>query len=164
MTHTFPHNLFTVTRHICCCLSGSFPSLGDQRNTRSRRMLIPGYPLGVTCDGMNKCARCFLGLLARTCRVVLPRRSFATSVWCASASPSSHGRPVCLMLLHLAAPVPPSCPLIRTWSAKPFTTPVRTNQDKDDFHVISALLFLTRVVQHSQSCMCSDHRIPGKGR
>jgi hypothetical protein len=39
-----------------------------------------------------------------TCSVVRPRRSFATSVWCVSASPSSQGRPACLMDVHLAAP------------------------------------------------------------
>mmetsp|Transcript_4606 Transcript_4606/g.12576 ORF Transcript_4606/g.12576 Transcript_4606/m.12576 type:complete len:309 (+) Transcript_4606:2957-3883(+) len=61
-----------------------------------------------------------------TCRVERPRRSLATSVWCVSAIPSSQGRPACLMLLHLAAPVPPSWPLISTWSAWPFTTPEAT--------------------------------------
>ncbi len=55
----------------------------------------------------------------RTCTTVRPRRSFATSVWCVSARPSSQGRPALLMDVHLAAPVPPSWPEISTWSAWP---------------------------------------------
>jgi hypothetical protein len=39
-----------------------------------------------------------------TCSTVRPRRSFATSVWCVSARPSSQGRPACLMDVSLAAP------------------------------------------------------------
>mmetsp|Transcript_68874 Transcript_68874/g.164317 ORF Transcript_68874/g.164317 Transcript_68874/m.164317 type:complete len:239 (-) Transcript_68874:3378-4094(-) len=51
------------------------------------------------------------------------RRSLITSVWCASASPSSQGSPVFLMPPHCAAPVPPSCPEMRMWSALALATP-----------------------------------------
>ena len=61
-----------------------------------------------------------------TWTVALPRRSLATSVWCVSASPSSQGRPHDLIDVHFAAPVPPSWPETRTWSAWPLTTPAAT--------------------------------------
>src|SRR5256885_15511685 len=51
------------------------------------------------------------------------RRLFSTSVWCVSARPSSHGVPACLIEESGDAPVPPSCPLIRTTSACAFETP-----------------------------------------
>ena len=40
------------------------------------------------------------------------RRSFSTSARCVSASPSSHGRPACLIDISGDAPVPPLHPLI----------------------------------------------------
>ena len=46
------------------------------------------------------------------CSTIRERSLFSTSVWCASASPSSHGSPACLMPVHAAAPVPPSPPEI----------------------------------------------------
>ena len=51
------------------------------------------------------------------------RRSLSTRVWWVSASPNSHGRPACLMLVWGEAPVPPSWPLMSTTSACPFATP-----------------------------------------
>ena len=51
------------------------------------------------------------------------RNLFNTNVWCASAKPSSHGKPVLRMLVLGAAPVPPSYPLIRIVSAFAFATP-----------------------------------------
>ena len=57
------------------------------------------------------------------CSTVRPRKSLATSVCCVSASPSSQGSPALLMPVQRDAPVPPSCPLISTWSALPLTTP-----------------------------------------
>mmetsp|Transcript_6293 Transcript_6293/g.28420 ORF Transcript_6293/g.28420 Transcript_6293/m.28420 type:complete len:317 (+) Transcript_6293:3480-4430(+) len=56
-------------------------------------------------------------------RTVRPRRSLATKVCCVSASPSSHGRPALLIPVQREAPVPPSWPEIKTWSALPLTTP-----------------------------------------
>ncbi len=54
------------------------------------------------------------------------RRLLSTRVWCVSASPSSQGSPACLMLVCGEAPVPPSCPLIRTTSAWALATPAAT--------------------------------------
>ena len=51
------------------------------------------------------------------------RRLFKTRVWWVSATPSSQGRPACLMLLTGEAPVPPSYPLINTTSAWALATP-----------------------------------------
>lgn len=52
----------------------------------------------------------------------LERRSFKTSTWCVSATPSSHGRPALLMPVQEDAPVPPSCPEITMCSALPWGT------------------------------------------
>ena len=57
-------------------------------------------------------------------RVVRPRRSLATKVWWVSAKPSSQGSPAFFIPVHLDAPVPPSWPEIKTWSACPLTTPL----------------------------------------
>ncbi len=54
------------------------------------------------------------------------RSPLSTSVWCASARPSSQGRPACLMLVSGLAPVPPSAPEIRMWSALALATPAAT--------------------------------------
>ena len=64
--------------------------------------------------------------LPSVCRRMRPRRSFITSTWCASASPSSQGAPACLMELSGLAPVPPLSPEIRTTSACAFATPAAT--------------------------------------
>ena len=48
------------------------------------------------------------------------------SNWCVSANPNSHGAPVCLMSVHYEAPVSPSQPLNRMWSALHFATPAAT--------------------------------------
>ena len=58
-----------------------------------------------------------------TWRRTRPRSRLRTSVCCVSASPSSHGRPACLMLVSGEAPVPPSWPLTRMASAWAFATP-----------------------------------------
>ena len=58
-----------------------------------------------------------------TRRVTRPRRPFLTSTCCASASPSSHGRPAFLTEESGEAPVPPSCPEIWMASANPLATP-----------------------------------------
>ena len=58
-----------------------------------------------------------------TCSVTRSRSPFATSTWCASASPSSQGRPACLSDESGAAPVPPSCPAMTMCSAFAFATP-----------------------------------------
>mmetsp|Transcript_41654 Transcript_41654/g.70794 ORF Transcript_41654/g.70794 Transcript_41654/m.70794 type:complete len:201 (-) Transcript_41654:3255-3857(-) len=50
----------------------------------------------------------------------------STRVWCASASPNSHGRPAPFTPVHAAAPVPPSPPETVTWSALAFATPAAT--------------------------------------
>lgn len=47
----------------------------------------------------------------------VPRCACPSRPWCA---------PACLMDVHLAAPVPPSWPLMSTWSAWPLTTPLAT--------------------------------------
>ena len=54
------------------------------------------------------------------------RSLLSTSVWCASASPSSHGSPACLMPVHAAAPVPPSPPEMTMWSDLALATPAAT--------------------------------------
>lgn len=59
-------------------------------------------------------------------RVTRPRRSLSTSVWCVSARPSSHGRPAYLMPVQRDAPVPPSWPETRMWSARALATPDAT--------------------------------------
>ncbi|MND86954.1 hypothetical protein D3C80_789370 [compost metagenome] len=50
-------------------------------------------------------------------------RSFKINVCCASASPSSHGIPVCCNEVNGAAPVPPSYPEIKITSAFALATP-----------------------------------------
>ncbi len=49
-----------------------------------------------------------------TCRRTRSRSALAESTCCASASPSSHGSPACLIEDSGDAPVPPSCPEITT--------------------------------------------------
>ena len=61
-----------------------------------------------------------------TCTTILSLRSFRSSVCCVSARPSSQGAPACLMEVSGEAPVPPSCPEIRTTSAWAFETPAAT--------------------------------------
>jgi len=56
----------------------------------------------------------------------LPRRPLRTKVWWLSARPSSHGAPACLMPVHFEAPVPPSQPEIKMWSALHLATPAAT--------------------------------------
>ena len=53
----------------------------------------------------------------------LPLKSFNTSVCCASAIPSSHGRPACFNEVSGEAPVPPSNPDIKITSAFALATP-----------------------------------------
>ena len=55
-----------------------------------------------------------------------PRRPFATSACCVSASPSSHGTPAFLIEESGLAPVPPSAPAMWTTSASAFATPAAT--------------------------------------
>mmetsp|Transcript_21023 Transcript_21023/g.39972 ORF Transcript_21023/g.39972 Transcript_21023/m.39972 type:complete len:263 (-) Transcript_21023:3559-4347(-) len=57
------------------------------------------------------------------CTTVRARRLLDMRVWWVSARPSSHGNPHPFTPVHLAAPVPPSCPEMSTWSALPLTTP-----------------------------------------
>src|ERR687890_210165 len=52
-----------------------------------------------------------------------PRRSFSTRTCWASAIPSSHGSPACLIEESGEAPVPPSWPEMVMWSAFAFATP-----------------------------------------
>mmetsp|Transcript_22651 Transcript_22651/g.65933 ORF Transcript_22651/g.65933 Transcript_22651/m.65933 type:complete len:200 (+) Transcript_22651:960-1559(+) len=54
------------------------------------------------------------------------RRSFSTRVCCASATPSSQGSPAPFTPVQAAAPVPPSWPLMVTWSALALATPAAT--------------------------------------
>mmetsp|Transcript_15753 Transcript_15753/g.50787 ORF Transcript_15753/g.50787 Transcript_15753/m.50787 type:complete len:292 (+) Transcript_15753:1056-1931(+) len=60
------------------------------------------------------------------CSTIRERSRLSTSVWWASASPSSQGRPACLMPVHAAAPVPPSPPEMTMWSALALATPAAT--------------------------------------
>ena len=60
------------------------------------------------------------------CTQIRERRSFRTSVCCVSARPISHGIPAKRIDESGEAPVPPSCPEIRTWSAFAFATPAAT--------------------------------------
>ena len=72
------------------------------------------------------------------------RSPFMISVWCVSASPSSHGSPALWIELLGAAPVPPSYPEIRTVCAPAFATPaatVPTPASETSFTEISAYLF-----------------------
>ena len=61
-----------------------------------------------------------------TCTAMRPLSRLATSVWCVSASPISHGLPACLMEVSGEAPVPPSKPAMVTWSARALATPAAT--------------------------------------
>ena len=54
------------------------------------------------------------------------RSWFITSTCWVSARPSSHGTPACLMLVSGDAPVPPSCPEMRTTSEWALATPAAT--------------------------------------
>ena len=54
------------------------------------------------------------------------RRSLSTSVCCVSARPISHGTPADWSDESGEAPVPPSWPEIRMWSAFAFATPAAT--------------------------------------
>src|SRR5438552_382706 len=54
------------------------------------------------------------------------RSLFMTRICCVSARPSSHGTPPCLMEVRGEAPVPPSCPEMRTTSAWALATPAAT--------------------------------------
>ena len=67
-------------------------------------------------------SRPLISLLSASMRTRL-RRPFMIRHWCASAMPSSHGRPALWMELRGAAPVPPSKPEIRMTSAPAFATP-----------------------------------------
>ena len=60
------------------------------------------------------------------CTMIRLRRSFRRSVCCVSARPISHGTPAAWIELSGEAPVPPSWPEIRTWSAFAFATPAAT--------------------------------------
>mmetsp|Transcript_24767 Transcript_24767/g.83234 ORF Transcript_24767/g.83234 Transcript_24767/m.83234 type:complete len:365 (-) Transcript_24767:3195-4289(-) len=60
------------------------------------------------------------------CSLMRSRRPLSTSVCCASATPSSQGRPAALMPVQAAAPVPPSPPETTMWSALAFATPAAT--------------------------------------
>ena len=60
------------------------------------------------------------------CTQMRERRLFRISVCCVSARPISHGMPACRIEESGAAPVPPSCPEISTWSAPAFATPAAT--------------------------------------
>mmetsp|Transcript_4227 Transcript_4227/g.9166 ORF Transcript_4227/g.9166 Transcript_4227/m.9166 type:complete len:245 (-) Transcript_4227:569-1303(-) len=60
------------------------------------------------------------------CSTTRERSPLSTSVWCASASPSSQGRPACLIPVQAAAPVPPSPPEMTMWSDLPLATPAAT--------------------------------------
>ena len=60
------------------------------------------------------------------CTMMRSRSLFITSTCCVSARPSSHGVPPCLMDVSGEAPVPPSCPEIRTTSECAFATPAAT--------------------------------------
>ena len=51
------------------------------------------------------------------------RSRFSVSTWCASARPSSQGRPTYFTDVCGAAPVPPACPEIRIVSAWALATP-----------------------------------------
>ena len=59
-------------------------------------------------------------------KTILFLKSFITKVCCASAIPSSHGKPACLNDVKGDAPVPPSNPEIKTTSALAFATPDAT--------------------------------------
>ena len=61
-----------------------------------------------------------------TCTVIRSRSPLTSSVCWVSARPSSHGEPACLSEVSGAAPVPPSCPEIRTTSACALLTPAAT--------------------------------------
>ena len=65
-------------------------------------------------------------IMPSVCTTIRPRRSFITSTWCASARPSSHGSPQCMIEVCGLAPVPPSWPEMSTTSAFPFDTPAAT--------------------------------------
>ena len=56
-------------------------------------------------------------------RTIRLRKSFITNVCCASAIPSSHGKPACFNEVRGDAPVPPSKPEIRMTSALALATP-----------------------------------------
>ena len=74
----------------------------------------------------------------------LPRKSFITSVCCASAIPSSHGNPACFKEVKGDAPVPPSYPEINITSAFAFATPaaiVPTPTSETSFTLILASRF-----------------------
>ena len=57
------------------------------------------------------------------CTTTLLRNLFFNKVCCVSARPNSQGNPVCFTELMGDAPVPPSCPAMRTTSAFALTTP-----------------------------------------
>mmetsp|Transcript_33329 Transcript_33329/g.51733 ORF Transcript_33329/g.51733 Transcript_33329/m.51733 type:complete len:224 (-) Transcript_33329:1464-2135(-) len=59
-------------------------------------------------------------------RLTRERSPLSTSVWCVSAMPSSKGKPACLMPVQRDAPVPPSWPEMRMWSALALATPAAT--------------------------------------
>ena len=60
------------------------------------------------------------------CTQMRERRSLSTSVCCVSASPISHGTPADWIEDSGEAPVPPSWPEIRMWSAFALATPAAT--------------------------------------
>ena len=67
-------------------------------------------------------SRPLISLLSASMRTRL-RRPFKIRLWCASAMPSSQGRPALWMELRGAAPVPPSKPEIKMTSAPALATP-----------------------------------------
>lgn len=61
-----------------------------------------------------------------TWTTIRSRKPLSSNVCCVSASPSSQGAPACFIDVSGVAPVPPSCPEIRTTSACAFDTPAAT--------------------------------------
>ena len=87
----------------------------------------------------------------------LSLKPFWISVWCVSASPSSHGSPALWIELLGAAPVPPSYPEISIRPAPALATPaatVPTPASDTSFTVILASLFA--FLQSYMSCARSS--------
>ena len=79
-----------------------------------------------------------------TCTTTRDLKLLLTKVWCVSAKPNSHGKPVCLIELKGDAPVPPSNPAINMTSAFALVTPaamVPTPALDTNFTLILAALF-----------------------
>ena len=103
-------------RSTSCCVATPVAQL---LRWQMRRYLQPSATIGAVPKPKLSAPRIAALMTSRpvfrppsVCRRTRSRRPFVRSVWCVSASPSSHGVPAYLIEVSGLAPVPPSWPEI----------------------------------------------------